>query len=98
MRHAQEDTSAQGSPLGTLVVAWVVVVGLAFAPVGIYFMRSGNVLVPLAFAAAGFVIGLALFIAMGIARAGTHAKKRVKVDETQIANLNKRGSVFGGKR
>jgi hypothetical protein len=83
--------------LGTLVVAWVVVVGLAFAPVGIYFMKSGNVLVPLAFAAAGFTVGLALFVAMGIARAGAHAKKR-KADEGRIVDLHKRGAVFGGKR
>jgi hypothetical protein len=96
MGHAQQDARGSGgggSPLTTLTVAWMVVVGLAFAPVGAYYFQSHNILVLLAFTGASFVIGLALFVAMGLARMGSRAKSGVGT--ARIADLRARGNIFG---
>jgi hypothetical protein len=94
----QEELKEASSPLVTLTVAWTVVVGLAFAPVGMYYYQTGNLRVLLAFTAAAFVIGLSLFIAMGLGRAGARAKTRRRrgaAEGPAIADVRKRGAIFG---
>lgn len=83
----------QTSPLQTLMVAWTIVVGLAFAPAGAYFYQSGNLLFMIAFTGAAFVIGISLFIALALGRMGSRAK--ATRDDGSIANLQKRGAIFG---
>lgn len=92
MGHDKEPTRA-GSPLQTLMIAWTVVIGLAFAPAGAYYYQSGNVRFMLAFTAAAFVIGLSLFVALAIARLGQAKRRRYHAGE--IADLRKRGAIFG---
>ena len=99
MRHAKEELSAPASPVTTLLVAWVIVVGLAFAPVGMIYQRSGDIRFLLSFSGAAFIIGLALFIAMWLGRAGARGgKRRLRTEPgevSEIANLHKRGAIFG---
>lgn len=81
------------NPISTLLVAWVVVVGMTFAPVGTYFYQTGNVRVMIAFLGASFLIGASLLIALGLARAGS--RDGTGDEDGPIADLNARGSVFG---
>ena len=95
MRHAQEQRPAGGtSPVRTLMVAWIIVVGLAFAPAGTYFYATKDYAFVVAAGGAALVIGLAIFIALGLARAGTRQKPRVD-ESKQVADLTRRGAVFG---
>lgn len=89
----KKEASAPSSPLSTLMVAWVVVVGMTFAPVGTYFYRTGDIKVMIAFLGASFLIGGCLFFAMALARMGS--RNRVTNDDGQIANLRARGALFG---
>lgn len=90
---AAKEARGGASPLSTLMVAWVVVVGLTFAPVGTYFYQTGDLRIMIAFLGASFLIGLSLFLAMGLARMASG--DRVTGDEGEIADLNARGAVFG---
>lgn len=75
------------------MVAWVVVVGMTFAPVGTYFYQTGDVKVLIAFLGASFLIGASLLVAMGLARMGS--RHRVTDEDGGIANLRARGALFG---
>lgn len=88
-----KEASAPSSPLSTLLIAWVVVVGMTFAPVGTYFYKTGDIKVLLAFLGASFLIGGSLFIAMALARLGS--RHRVTNEDGGIANLRARGALFG---
>lgn len=91
MRRGKE---ASGSnPLSTLTVAWVVVVGLALAPVGTYVHQTGDVKVFIAFLGASFLVGACLLLAMGLARMGS--RDRVTDEHGGIADLRARGALFG---
>lgn len=92
MRQQESRDRAPSSPLSTLLVAWVVVVGMTFAPVGTYFYQTGDLRLLIAFLGAAFLIGAALFVAMGLARMGA---RDARSETGEIANLNKRGAIFG---
>jgi len=91
MGHVQE-TPVTGGPLQALMVAWTLVVGLAFAPVFVYANQTKNYELLIAFLGAALVIGASLFVALVLARAGAHAKRR---STEPIANLTHRGGLFG---
>ena len=92
MRSAKEGNVANGSPIGSLMVAWIVVVGLAIVPVAIWAKQHDNTVLLIAFCGSALLIGIGLFIATGLAKMGARAKTR---HEDHIANLNRRGAVFG---
>ena len=89
----KKEASAPSSPLSTLMVAWVVVVGMTFAPVGTYFVQTGDLKVMIAFLGAAFLVGGSLFVAMGLARMGS--RNRITNEDGGIANLRARGALFG---
>ncbi|MFA5862407.1 MAG: hypothetical protein WDA16_12005 [Candidatus Thermoplasmatota archaeon] len=99
MRHAQEELSASSSPLVTLTISWAIVVGLAFAPIGLVYYRTGDLWLLLAFAAAALIIGTALVVALWLGRAGARGDKRARRlapgEVKEITDLHKRGALFG---
>ena len=93
MRAVQEGKTSGGSALGSLMIAWIIVVGLAIVPVAMWAKQHDDIILLIAFCGAALMIGLALFVATGLARMG--ARSRVKGGDGHIANLNRRGAVFG---
>lgn len=92
MRAAQENSVSRSSPVGSLMVAWMIVGGLAIVPVALWSKQHGDVVVLIAFCGAMLLIGIALFVATGLSRMGARSKEH---QEGRIANVNKRGAVFG---
>lgn len=90
---ARQEARAQGNPLSTLLIAWTVVVGLAFAPVGTWYYRSQDIRIMIAFLGAAFIIGVSLFASMGLARMGARSAKGKETDG--IADLRARGALWG---
>lgn len=94
MGRKEKKLKSNGSPLHTLFVAWVLVVALAFAPAGTYYYQSGNLVFLMSFTGALFIIGVSLFVALLLGRMGSSSKNRTEMGD-EIANLNKRGAIFG---
>lgn len=99
MRHAQKELSAPSSPVTTLMVAWTIVVGLAFAPISMIYYRTGDLRLMLAFTGAAFIIGVSLFVAMWLGRAGARGGKQAvrpaPGEVKEIADVHRRGALFG---
>lgn len=92
MRAAKENNVSQSGPFGSLMVAWIIVVGLAVVPVAMWAKQHDDIVILIAFCGASLAIGVGLFIAMGLGRMGARAKDH---EEGRIADLSKRGAVFG---
>lgn len=90
-RKTQSTVKGAKSWLGTLLVAWTFVSGGAVLIGSAYYQRSGNIEVLIAWLAPPFVIGVALFLVMGVVSLAGSTKNV----EVEVVNAKgTRGSIF----
>ena len=92
MRHAQENNVSRGGPFGSLMVAWMIVGGLAIVPVAMWAQQKGDIVLLIAFCGSVLLIGIVLFIAKGLSSMGARAEEH---EEGRIPDVTRRGAVFG---
>lgn len=59
--------------LGTLLVAWTFITGLAATLASAYYMKTGDLAVLIAYLGAPFVVGMLLFLALAMTTLATRA-------------------------
>lgn len=81
--------------MGTLLVAWTFVTGLAATFATAWWYRTGDLKVVIAYLGAPAAIGAVLFLAMGSMMLATRTKAHVPIEADGLRASRQRKRIFG---
>jgi pheromone shutdown protein TraB len=95
LRRKDDDASQMRAWMGNLLAAWTFVTGLAVTFASAWWYRTRDIKILIAYVGAPVIVGLALFLTLGIMAAVMRTKPRKPVEADGVRARKQREAWFG---